>query len=103
MIWLAVALGCAGCYAAKLAGLSVPASVLARPSVRRLAALLPIALLAALIGVQTFGAGQHLVVDARLAGLAVAGLAVWRRWPFLVVVGLAAATTAVLRLVASGS
>ena len=99
MIWLAVALGCAGCYAAKLAGLSVPASVLARPSVRRLAALLPIALLAALIGVQTFGAGQHLVVDARLAGLAVAGLAVWRRWPFLVVVGLAAATTAVLRLI----
>ena len=73
VIWLAVALGCAGCYAAKLAGLSVPASVLARPAVRRLAALLPIALLAALIGVQTFGAGQQLVVDARLAGLAVAG------------------------------
>jgi hypothetical protein len=103
MIWLAIALGCAGCYAAKLAGLSLPASVLARPAVRRLAALLPVALLAALIGVQTFGAGQHLVIDARVAGLAVAGLAVWRRWPFLVVVGLAAATTAVLRLLVPGS
>ena len=103
MIWLAIALGCAGCYAAKLAGLSVPASVLARPAVRRLAALLPVALLAALIGVQTFGSGQQLVIDARVAGLAVAGVAVWRRWPFLVVVGLAAATTAVFRLLVPGS
>ncbi len=103
MIWLAIAVGCAGCYAFKLAGVSVPASVLTRPAVRRMAALLPVALLAALIGVQTFGDGQHLVIDARLAGVLVAGVAVWRRWPFLVVVALAAATTALLRLVVAGS
>ena len=97
MIWLAIVLGCVGCYAFKLAGMSVPAAVLARPTVRRLAGLLPVALLAALIGVQTFGAGQHLVIDARLGGVLVAGLAVWRKWPFLVVVAMAAATTALLR------
>ena len=57
-----------------------------------MAALLPVALLAALIGVQTFGDGQSLVIDARLGGVLVAGFAVWRRWPFLVVVALAAAT-----------
>jgi hypothetical protein len=102
-LWVAVLAGTVGCYVCKLAGLSIPAAVLARPAVRRLAALLPVALLAALIGVQTFSTGQHLVIDARVAGLAVAGVAVWRRWPFLVVVGLAALTTAVVRLVVTGS
>ena len=92
MLWISVLAGCLGCYLLKLAGLSVPQSVLENPVVRRCAALLPVALLAALVGVQTFSLGQSLVLDARAAGLAVAGIAVWRRWPFLVVVGLAAAT-----------
>ena len=43
------------------------------------------------------------VLDARAAGLAVAGLAVWRRWPFLVVVALAALTTATFRYFVPGS
>jgi hypothetical protein len=42
-------------------------------------------------------------LDARAAGLAVAGVAVWRRWPFLVVVALAACTTALLRMWVPGS
>ena len=37
-----------------------------------------------------------LVVDARLGGVLVAALATWRRAPFLVVVGLAALTSALL-------
>jgi hypothetical protein len=40
------------------------------------------------------------VLDARAAGLAVAGLATLRRAPFIVVVALAAATTALVRQVA---
>ena len=39
---------------------------------RRLAALLPVALLAALTAQQTFSDGQQLVLDARAAGLAAA-------------------------------
>jgi branched-subunit amino acid transport protein len=100
--WVAV-LGCGvGCYLLKLAGLAVPGHLLERPVVRRIADLLPVALLAALIGVQVFSAsdhgGQHLVVDARLAGLAVALGLLLLRMPFLVVVLGAAATAALLRL-----
>lgn len=103
MIWLPVLAGCLAVYLFKLAGLSVPAAVLARPTVVRIAALLPIVLLAALIGVQTVGSGQALHVDARLAGVGFAGLALWRRAPFLLVVALAAATTAVVRYALPGS
>ncbi len=102
-LWIGVLVGCVGCYLLKLAGLSVPESVLQRPRVHRIAALLPIVLLAALVAVQTFSTGSGLVLDARAAGLAVAGFAVWRRWPFLVVVGLAALTTALVRLALPGS
>lgn len=97
MTWVGILTGCLGCYLLKVAGLSLPARLLQQPRLRRVAALLPIALLSALIGVQTFGSGPHLAFDARVPGLAVAGFAVWRKWPFLVVVFLAAASTALLR------
>jgi branched-subunit amino acid transport protein len=65
----------------------------------RITGLLPPALLAALVVVQTFAVDTHLVLDARAAGLAAGCVAVWRRAPFLVVVIVAAATTALLRAV----
>ena len=99
MIWAGVLAGCLACYALKLAGMSIPARWLASARVQRIAALLPVALLAALIAVQTFASGQQVVIDARLFGAAVAAFAVWRRWPFLVVVILAAVSTALLRWV----
>ena len=97
-LWTAVLLGALGCYAIKLAGLSVPARVLESPRVERIGALLPIALLAALTATQTFATAQRLTIDARAAGLAVALVAVLLRAPFLVVVVLAAGTAALLRL-----
>ena len=63
MSWLIVLLAAAICYALKLAGLSVPARWLADDRVQRLAAALPVALLAALIGLQTWSSGHHLVID----------------------------------------
>jgi branched-subunit amino acid transport protein len=75
----------------------VPPSVLGRPRVRRIAALLPVALLAALVAVQTFGSGQALVVDARLPGVAAAAIALVLRAPFLVVVVVAGVVAAGLR------
>ncbi|MFD0268107.1 AzlD domain-containing protein [Streptomyces sp. NPDC127106] len=96
-VWIAIALTALGCYAVKLAGLLVPAGALERPLVRRLAELLPVALLAALTAQQTFATGQELVVDARAAGLVAAGLALVLRAPFLVVVGAAVAVTAAVR------
>ena len=97
MIWLAVLAGAAGCYLCKLAGLSVPQRVLDDPRAQRVAALLPLALLAALAAVQTFTTGQRLVLDARAAAVGVAAAAVLLRAPFLLVVTLAAATAALLR------
>jgi branched-subunit amino acid transport protein len=60
-------------------------------------ALLAPALLAALVAINTFGAERALTVDARLAGVAAAGVAIWRRAPLLLVVVLAAAVTALVR------
>lgn len=97
-MWAAVLVGAGACYAIKLAGLSVPERVLTDPRVRRVAALLPVALLAALIALQAASNGKAIELDARLWGLAVAVVAQGRKAPFLVVVGLACATTAGVRL-----
>nr|WP_231121553.1 AzlD domain-containing protein [Motilibacter peucedani] len=89
--------GALGCYGAKLAGLSVPERVLEDVRVQRVAALLPLSLLAALTAVQAFADGRHLELDARAGGLLFAAGAVLLRAPFLVVVFGAAATAAALR------
>jgi branched-subunit amino acid transport protein len=99
VIWAAVIVASIGCYLLKLAGLSLPAPLLERPEVQRVAVLLPVALLAGLVAVETFGADGRLVVDLRLAGLGAGVIALLLRAPFLVVIVVAAATTAVLRAV----
>jgi branched-subunit amino acid transport protein len=61
---------------------------------------LPPALLAALVLTDTFqGAHRSLVIDARAGGLAAAALGITLRLPLIVVVLLAAGTTAALRAV----
>ncbi|MFJ2029379.1 AzlD domain-containing protein [Streptosporangium sp. NPDC087985] len=97
-VWWAIVITCAGCYALKLAGLSAPRRVLDHPTVQRFAALVPVALLAALIAVQTFAHGQTLHFDLpRTAGLGAAVVALLLRAPFLVVLATAAVVTALLR------
>ena len=95
--WWAVVVATLGCYVAKLAGHSVPQILLDRPLVKAISDSLPIALLMALVAVQTFAVGQHLVIDARVAGLAAAVVALLLRAPFLVVVVVAAATASIFR------
>ncbi|HET9901846.1 MAG TPA: AzlD domain-containing protein [Actinomycetes bacterium] len=97
MTWAAILVTAAGCYALKLAGLSIPERVLATPIVQRIAAFLPVALLAALVAVQTFATGSEVQVDARLAGVAATVVALLLRAPFLVVVAVAAVVAAALR------
>jgi branched-subunit amino acid transport protein len=62
--------------------------------------LLAPALLAALVVTQAFATGRELSFDARAAGLAAALVAVVLRAPTLVVIGSAAAVTALVRLFA---
>ncbi|MEW1656267.1 MULTISPECIES: AzlD domain-containing protein [unclassified Streptomyces] len=96
-VWIAIGATAVGCYLVKLLGLSAPAGILERPLVRRLAALLPVALLAALTAQQTFGDGRHLLLDAKAAGVAAAVVALLLRAPFLLIVAVAVAVTAGVR------
>ncbi len=99
-LWVGLLLTAAGCYALKLAGLSLPARVLDHPMTVRAAALIPVALLGALVAVQVVADGSTLTLDARVMALGVAAVLLWWRMPFLVVVGAAAASAALLRLLA---
>jgi branched chain amino acid efflux pump len=101
--WVAIIGAGIGCYLLKLAGMSLPPRVLEHRFVARVADLIPVALLAALIAVQVFASGQHLTVDARAAGLAVAVVALLLRAPFLVVVFVAALAAALLRVMFPGT
>jgi branched-subunit amino acid transport protein len=67
------------------------------PRIGSVVALLAPALLAALVAINTFGSGQRLAVDARLAGVGAAAVAIKLRAPVLVVVVVAAAVTATIR------
>lgn len=99
-MWTAIIVTAVGCYLLKLTGLSVPAGLLDRPLVRRVADLIPVALLGALVAVQAFSTGPQLMLDARVAGVTAGFLALLARAPFLAVVVVAAGTTALLRLLA---
>jgi hypothetical protein len=71
-----------------------------RPLPHRIAglvALLAPALLAALVAINTFADGRSLTIDARVLGVGVAAIAIWRRAPVLLVIVLAAGTTALAR------
>jgi hypothetical protein len=95
--WGTVLLASAIAFALKFAGYLVPAGWLQRPRISRVTELLPPTLLAALVVVQTFTTGEHLVLDARVGGLIAAFVALLLRAPFIVVVIVAAATAAGLR------
>lgn len=98
MTWTAILGLAAASFLLKAIG---PVLVGAREPAATTRALLDLAavpLLAALILVQTVSTDGAYTADARLPALGVAGLLVWRRAPFLVVIVAAAATAALLRL-----
>ena len=68
------------------------------PRVASVVELLAPAMLAALVVTQTVGGDRELVVDERLLGVAAGGVAVWLRAPLVVVMVVAAATAAFVRL-----
>lgn len=100
--WLAVVVASVAAYLLKLVGYLVPARWLEHPVAARVTALLPAALLAALVVVQTVGDGAHVRLDARLVGVGVAVVALVFRAPFLVVVVLAAVAAALTRALGWG-
>jgi len=97
-LWNAVLLASIACVALKILGYLVPGRLMEAPRTARITDLLTVALLAALVAVQTLGDGQSIVVDARVPAVAVAAGLLLVRAPFLVVVIAAALVAAVLRL-----
>lgn len=87
----------AGTYVFKAAGPLVLGDRRLPVRLQSLIDLLPAALLASLAIVSTVGNGPAVTLDARLVGLIVAGVALWRRAPFVVVIIVASAATALVR------
>jgi branched-subunit amino acid transport protein len=99
-LWIALLIACLGSYGLKLAGMSLPESVLNHPQVQRVAGFLPVAMLSALVAVELFDGGGHYAVDWRtLAGVAAGVIALLLRRGLLVVFVVAIGVTAFLRLV----
>mgnify|MGYP006270134805 FL=1 len=96
MIWTAVIGASLLAFAFKYIGQSIPQSLLSHPRVAKIADLIPTALLAGLVAVQTFATKTTLVVDQRIAGVLVAALALYFRANFLVMLIVATATSALL-------
>ena len=80
----------------KFTGHSRPQHWLDNPRLQRVNALIPIALLSALVAVQTFTSESKVMIDHRLAGVSVAVLALILKAPFPVVVISAALTSAAI-------
>lgn len=97
-VWLTIAALCAGTVAIKSLG---PVALGGRRPSERLSAVIGLvapSLLAALVVYEALGShGRGLEFDARLVGLAAAGLGLLARLPLLAIVALAAVSTALAR------
>ncbi len=98
-VWQVIILASIAVFALKLVGYLVPPSFVERPVPARVSNLLTVALLSALIAVQTLGAGQGIAIDARVPAILVAAGLFALRVPFIIVVAAAAATAALIRFV----
>lgn len=85
-------------FLTKLVGYLVPRSLLESEAFRRVCSAMTIGLLAALVATNAFASGQSVGIDARAVSLVAAGLALWLRAPFPVVVIVGAAAAALGRL-----
>lgn len=97
MTWTLIILLTLGAYAFKVTGLVILGGRSLPPMFERCLALIPAAVVTALVMKDTFTQGQELVLDARALGIAVAVIAAWRKAPLIVVIVLGAAVTALVR------
>lgn len=95
-LWLGVIGTSLIAFLLKYLGHSIPEKYVSNPGALRINTLIPIALLSALVGVQTVTEKGQWVIDQRLAGVAVALIALSLKAPYFVVVISAAITSAAL-------
>ncbi|MCX6495057.1 MAG: AzlD domain-containing protein [Actinobacteria bacterium] len=97
-MWTIVLIASALSFATKFTGYLVPARLLEHPTATRVANLLTVAMLAALVAVQSLAVGSAIEVDARIPAVMVAAVLFAIRAPFIVAVMAAGAVAALLRL-----
>ena len=96
--WAWILAAAAVAYLTKLAGYLLPDAWLDRPWVQPVTGGVTVGLLASLVVVNGFVTGTTLVLDARAAAALAAGVALWFRAPFLLVVLFGAVVAALARL-----
>lgn len=96
-LWLIIIVASLGCLALKFSGYVVPSEFMERPKPARVAGLLTVALLSALVVTQTLGSAGGIVLDARVPAVLVAACLFALRVPFVIVIIAAAATAAIIR------
>ncbi len=97
MTWTFVFALAATAYGFKVLGLVLVGERQLPPMLDRCLALIPAALIAAIVVKDTFSIGQQLQLDARAVGVAAAAIAAWRKAPLIAVIIIGAAVTAALR------
>jgi branched-subunit amino acid transport protein len=95
-LWIGVIGASITLFALRYLGYLVPEKFLTNPRMLRINALIPIALLSALVGVQTLTEKGKWVIDQRLSGVLVALIALRFKAPYFVVVISAALTSALI-------
>ncbi|CAB4595303.1 MAG: AzlD domain-containing protein [Actinobacteria bacterium] len=96
-MWETILIGSAVVAALKFVGFVLPASVSGSPRVQRISDVVTIGLLASLVVIQTLAVGNALVFDSRSVAVVVAGVLLWKRVPFIIVILVAAGVAAGLR------
>ncbi len=97
MTWTLVFALAAGAYFFKVLGLVLIGDRSLPQVLERCLGLIPAALIAALVFKDTFSIGQHLQIDARVAGVGAAVVVAWRRAPLILVIVIGAGVTAAVR------
>ena len=99
LTWGALFFIAAGVYGQRLLGMTSTGSKrLSGPWIIVLS-YIPVAILCAVIALQTFTHQGELQIDARVVGIIAAAFCCWRHWPMAAVVTIAALTTALTRLI----
>ena len=98
MTWIVISIVGAGTIVFKSAGPVLLGTRELPPRIASVVDVLAPAMLAALVVTQTVGGDREIVLDERLAGIAAGAVAVWLRAPLLVVMAVAAAAAALIRL-----
>ena len=99
IFWVSLLVTSAIVFIIRFAGYLVPEKYLTNPTALRINTFIPIALLSALVAVQSFTDKASIVIDQRMAGLGVAVIALLLKAPFpIVVIGAAATSAAIFHL-----